>query len=91
MECELERSYSYDTVVEVASNFLKMDEPSVRLHLYRPKGGVLIVPNDITLTDVPVPWTLGSYMRLRHIGPDAVQLGVGPAEEVGSMVYQSCY
>ncbi len=83
MECELDRSYSYDVLIEVASEFLKMDGSSVRLHLYRPRGGVLIIPKDIILNDVPVPWTLGSYMRMRHIGPDAVQLGIGPANEVG--------
>ena len=84
MECELDKSYSYSTVIEVASEFLKMDGSSVRLSLYRPRGGVLIIPNDIVLNDIPVPWTLGSYMRMKHIGPDVVQFGIGPADKVGS-------
>ena len=75
MECELDRSYSYDDLV---SEFLQMDGSSVRLHLYRPRGGVLIVPNDIVLNDIPVSWTLGAYMRMKHVGPDAVQFGMGP-------------
>lgn len=81
MECELERSFRYETVIEIAGNFLKFD-PLVRLHLYRPRGGVLILPEDIVINGEPVPWTLGSYMRMRHLGPDALQIGIGPAQEV---------
>lgn len=77
---QLYRSSSYDEVVETAGNFLKLDDSFSRLHLYRPKGGVLILSNDIMLNNEPVPWTLGAYMRLRHLGPDALQLGVGSDE-----------
>ena len=82
LECELDRSDTYTEVVGAVSRFLKMDDSSVRLQLFRPRGGVTILPNDIMLNKEFVAWTLGSYMRARHIGPDVIQLGIGPAQDV---------
>lgn len=79
-EVELERSYTYENVVEVANNYLKLDCSNLRL--YRPRNGVLILRRNLTLNEKSVSWSLGSYMRMRHIGPDAVQLGIGPGQEV---------
>ena len=79
-EVELERSYTYDNVVQVASSSLNCSNCST---LYRPRGGVTILRKNLTLNGKSVSWTLGSYMRMRHLGPDALQLGIGPAQEVG--------
>jgi hypothetical protein len=45
------------------------------------RGGVSI---HIIWNGTSVPWTFGTYMymKMRHIGPDAVQLGVSPSSEV---------
>ncbi len=80
-EVPLERSYTYEDVIEEANKYLKSD--GINLRLYRPKGGVLILSKDLSLNGKDVPWTLGFYMRMRHLGPDAIQFGIGPAQEVG--------
>ena len=73
-ELEIERSHTYKDIIEVAANYLKLDGSNFRL--YRPRGGALTLTS---LNGKTVPWTLGSYMRLRHLGPDALQLGIGPS------------
>ena len=79
-ELELERSHTYKDIIEIAANYFKLDGSNFRL--YRPRGGALILHKDLSFNGKTVPWTLGSYMRLRHLGPDALQLGIGPPQEV---------
>lgn len=83
IECELRRNDTYSDVVEKVASFLRI-HPSTSSHcLYRPRGGAIIPAQELVINSVSVMWTLGSYMRLKHVGPDCVQIGVGEAEKVG--------
>lgn len=82
VECELRRSDTYSDVVEKVAKFLRMERPSSSLCLYRPRGGAIIPAQEIMINKTSVMWTLGAYMRLKRIGPDVVQIGVGESEKV---------
>lgn len=81
VECELRRKDTYSDVVEKVATFLRIHSPS-SLCLYRPRGGAIIPAKELTINSVSQMWTLGAYMRLKHVGPDCVQIGVGEAEKV---------
>jgi hypothetical protein len=76
VECELSRSDDYERLIEKIASFLNMNN-SPLLSLYRPHGGAYIPNQDLVVNDISLTWTLGSYMRVRHIGPEAVQIGIG--------------
>lgn len=78
-EVALERSYTYDEVIRAANDFFKGFNGST---LYRPRGGVIILRKNLVLNGNSVSWTLGSYMRMKKVGPDAIQLGIGPSQKV---------
>ena len=62
VECQLKRTDTYSDVVEKISDFLRMDEISQSLCLYRPKAGALIPARELTVNKISVMWTLGAYM-----------------------------
>ena len=74
IECELSRCDTYSDVVEKVSRFLGLDEPT-QFCLYRPHGGAVIPAREFVINNSPVMWTLGSYMRVKHVGPEAIQIG----------------
>jgi hypothetical protein len=91
VECELRRNDTYSDVVEKVATFLRLQGPPSSLCLYRPRGGALIPARELSINNVSVMWMLGSYMRLKRIGPDCVQLGVGEATKVGEFSILSLY
>lgn len=80
VECDLERSHTYYDVVERICNFFKLEDPT-SYSLYRPSGA-LIPAQELVVNGLPVTWTLGSYMRVKHAGPDVIQLGICCSREV---------
>lgn len=76
IECELSRLDDYENVIRKVASFLNIED-SPSLSLFRPHSGAYIPNQEIVINDIPVVWTLGSYMRMRHIGPEAVQIGIG--------------
>lgn len=75
IECELNRLDTYTDVVEKIAKFLGIACSSSCL--YRPHGGAIIPAQEISIDGgEPVMWTLGIYMRMKHAGPEVIQLGV---------------
>lgn len=68
-------------VVEKISRFLRLEEP-MKYCLYRPRGGAVIPAQELEINGVSVMWTLGAYMRVKHAGPEVIQLGIGSTREV---------
>lgn len=84
IECELSRSDTYSDVVEKVSKFLGCCTPA-NACLYRPRGGAVIPAQELVLNGKSVMWTLGSYMRIKHAGPDVIQIGICCTGEVRTL------
>ena len=74
IECELSRTDTYSDVVEKICSYFKVAEASTSL--YRPHNGTIIPSTELTVNNKSVIWTLGSYMRVRHLGPENLQIGI---------------
>ena len=82
VECGLSRLDTYSDVVEKIAKIFSLKSPS-RLCLYRPGGGAVIPAEELTINNSQsVMWTLGHYMRVKHAGPDVIQLGIGPTDGI---------
>lgn len=86
VECELRRNDTYSDVVEKVATFFRVPHSPSSLCLYRPRGGAIIPAQELMIGKASVMWTLGAYMRLKHVGPDCIQIGIGESEKVGSNV-----
>lgn len=71
------RSDSYYTFAEKAAAALNLKPlPCSSLCLFKPKGGAKIACDDLVISEMSRPWTLGNYLLLLKKSPCSIQIGV---------------
>lgn len=73
----MRRSHLYSDVAENGAGILRLKTKSGALALFNGRGGLIPDKNVIIDDGAEVVWTLGGYLRARHISPEQARLGVG--------------